>query len=261
MLFIAMIEAAALAAVSASGDSFGANSAMSASLTAELRAASALATNAPAFCCSLSTVSAARLERFSFRSLAYSGSCCFRDSRDIGKSPWMGSCLALTLSLSRIRGRGDSGGTSGLDGPLARAAGEDGGEGALRGLQDRLALLPVAGAKLVGLQRVEHAQDLLRVAADAEVVDRHEADHALGIDDEGGAQRDALLLVEDAERARQPALDVGEHGERQVLQVRMVLPPGQVHGLAVGGGSVDHRVAIREDIVLLAAGRDRRPTD
>jgi hypothetical protein len=70
MLFIAMMAAAALAAVSASGDSLGANSAMSASLTAELRAANALATNAPAFCCSVSTVSAARLDRLSFRSLA-----------------------------------------------------------------------------------------------------------------------------------------------------------------------------------------------
>src|SRR5262245_40065399 len=88
MLFIAMIEAAAFVALSASGDSFGANSAMSAWLTAEFRAANALATNAPAFCCSLSTVSLARLERFSFRSLAYSGNCCFRDSRDMGATPW-----------------------------------------------------------------------------------------------------------------------------------------------------------------------------
>src|SRR5215468_9974286 len=103
MLFIAMIEAAALAAFSASGDSFGANSAMSAWLTAELRAANALATNAPAFCCSLSTVSVARLERFSFRSLAYSGNCCFRDSRDI--EVLLGS-RALTLPLSRARERG-----------------------------------------------------------------------------------------------------------------------------------------------------------
>ncbi len=70
MLFIAMIAAAALAAVSASDVSFGANSAMSASLTAELREASALATNAPAFCWSVRTVSDARLDRFSFRSLA-----------------------------------------------------------------------------------------------------------------------------------------------------------------------------------------------
>src|SRR3546814_18751934 len=48
-------------------------------------------------------------------------------------------------------------------------------EAALRGLQDAFALLPVAGAEFVGLQGVEHAQHFLRVAADAEVVHRHEA--------------------------------------------------------------------------------------
>src|SRR6266702_634808 len=39
------------------------------------------------------------------------------------------------------------------------------------GLQRVLAGLPVARAQLVGLQRVEDAQHLLRVAADREVVD------------------------------------------------------------------------------------------
>src|ERR1700754_1932430 len=76
----------------------------------------------------------------------------------------------------------------------------------LSGLQDLVALLPVAGAKLVGLQRIEHAQHFLRVAADREVVHRHEADDAIGIDDEGGAQADALGLVEDAQLLRELAL-------------------------------------------------------
>src|ERR1700754_985303 len=76
----------------------------------------------------------------------------------------------------------------------------------LRGLQDVVALLPVAGAEFVGLQRVEHAQHFLRVAADRQVVHRHEADDALGIDDEGGAQADALGLVEDAQLLRELAL-------------------------------------------------------
>ena len=70
MLFIAMIEAAAFAASSAAGDSFGPNSATSASVTTGLRDASAEATKVPARCCSLSDGSAARLDRFSFRSLA-----------------------------------------------------------------------------------------------------------------------------------------------------------------------------------------------
>src|SRR5262245_39618256 len=142
MLFIAMMDAAALAAVSASGVSLGVNSAMSASLTAGLRAASALATNAPAFCCSLSTVSLARLDRFSFRSLAYSGSWALRDSRDIG------------VLLGWVR-------ASPSPQPSPAFAGEGAGEsGWLGGLQDLVALLPVAGAELVGLQRIEHAQHL-----------------------------------------------------------------------------------------------------
>src|SRR5262245_51706533 len=74
-----------------------------------------------------------------------------------------------------------------------------GGERSIRLVSRRfervLAFLPVAGAELVGLQGVEDAQDFLRVPADAQVVDRGEADDALGIDDEGCAQGDAFLLV------------------------------------------------------------------
>src|SRR5690606_4954185 len=77
-----------------------------------------------------------------------------------------------------------------------------------------LAILPVAGAELVGLQGVEHAQDFLRIAADAEVVHRHEADDAFRVHDEGGAQADAFRLVQDAELLAELTLDVGQHGER-----------------------------------------------
>src|SRR6266481_1010335 len=122
----------------------------------------------------------------------------------------------------------------------------------LRGLQDVVALLPVAGAELVGLQRIEHAQHFLRVAADREVVHRHEADDAVGIDDEGGAQAHALALVEDAERPGKLALEIGQHGERQRLQVGMVLAPGQVHELGVGRDAVDYGIALVERLVELA---------
>ena len=47
---------------------------------------------------------------------------------------------------------------------------------AVSDLQRGLALLPVAGAELVGLQGVEDAQDLVDVAADREVVDADVAD-------------------------------------------------------------------------------------
>src|SRR6185295_20115021 len=46
----------------------------------------------------------------------------------------------------------------------------------LRRHQRGLALLPVAGAELVRLQRVQDAQDLVHVAADGEVVHRSPAD-------------------------------------------------------------------------------------
>ena len=53
--------------------------------------------------------------------------------------------------------------------------------------QRLLALLPVAGAELVGLKGVERAQHLVDVASDREVIHRDEADHAIGVDDEGRA--------------------------------------------------------------------------
>src|SRR2546429_5747210 len=67
-------------------------------------------------------------------------------------------------------------------------------------LQGLFALLPVAGAQLVGLQRIEHAEHLLGAAADVEVGDVDEADDPLRIHDEGRALRHAGLGVEDADR-------------------------------------------------------------
>ena len=61
------------------------------------------------------------------------------------------------------------------------------------------------------------------VAADDRSFTVDVADDALRVDDEGRAQRHALLLVEDAERARQLALDVRQHREGQVLQVLVVV--------------------------------------
>src|SRR3982074_1347919 len=167
MLFIAISDAAILAAFSASGESSGPNASTTACVVGAGLAARAAAMKLPAFCCGLRSCSDARPGRLSLRARAFSGSRSFRTSMDMAVS-------------------------SG-------------------GLQDVVALLPVAGAELVGLQRIEHAQDFLRVAADREVVHRHEADDTLGIDDESGAQADAFGLVEDAERLGKLALEVGQH--------------------------------------------------
>src|SRR5690348_2895679 len=114
----------------------------------------------------------------------------------------------------------------------------------LRRLQRVFALLPVARAELVGLQRVEHAQHFLRVAADAQIVDRGKANHALGIDDEGGAQRHAGLLVEDAERRAQLALDVREPRECHLAQIGAALSPRSMNEVAVDRQAEQLRIAV-----------------
>jgi hypothetical protein len=86
MLFIAMMLAAARAAVSASGESLGANSEKIALVTLRSRLARAQAMKVPARCCSVRPGSLARLDRLSFRSLAYSGRAFFRASMDLGFS-------------------------------------------------------------------------------------------------------------------------------------------------------------------------------
>src|SRR3954470_132980 len=135
------------------------------------------------------------------------------------------------------------------------SAGLSAGSGSGR-LKRVLALLPVAGAQLVGLQGVQNAQDFLRVAADRQVIDRSEADDALGIDDEGGAECHAFGLVEDAELGAQLALDVGQHRERQVTQVVVVDAPGVVDELAVGRSAENLGVAVGELAVQLAESGD-----
>src|SRR5579863_8997522 len=113
-------------------------------------------------------------------------------------------------------------------------------------LKRLFALLPVAGAELVGLQRVEDAQHLLWIAADAEVVHRGEADDALGIDDEGRPERYALVLVEDAERGRELALDVGEPREGDLAEILAALAPRDMDELAVDRQTEKLRVAVAE---------------
>ena len=67
--------------------------------------------------------------------------------------------------------------------------------GAGQGLRRRL---PVGGAEAAGLQRGEHPLGLLGRPADVERVDHGVLEQARGIDDEEAAERDVLLLEEDA---------------------------------------------------------------
>src|SRR5215472_13364598 len=123
-------------------------------------------------------------------------------------------------------------------------------------LQGLFALLPVAGAELIRLQRIEHSQHVLGAAADGEVGHVDEADHTLGVDDVGGALGHAGLRVEDSECARELALDIREHRERQILQLLPVAPPGEMYVLAVDADAEQLRVAGAELLVELAEGGD-----
>src|SRR3981189_3757817 len=99
-------------------------------------------------------------------------------------------------------------------------------------LERVFALLPVAGAQLIGLQGVQHAQHFLGAAAYVEVGDVDEADHTVRIDDEGRALRYAGLRIEDAQRPGELALDVGEHRKGEVPELLLLAPPGEGHVLS-----------------------------
>src|ERR1700733_1866978 len=128
-------------------------------------------------------------------------------------------------------------------------------------LERRVALLPVARAQLIRLQRIEHAQDLIRAAADVEIGDVDEANHALRIDDVRRPLRDPGFRIKDAERLRELALDVGEHREGQIAQLLFVLAPGEVNELAVDAHAEQLRVARLEFQVELAERGNFRRTD
>jgi len=128
-------------------------------------------------------------------------------------------------------------------------------------LNDVFALVPIAGAEFVGLQSIENAQHFLRIAADAHVGDISKADDAFRIDDEGGALGNAGFFIEHAEGGRKLAVDVGEHREGQVLEVGVIVAPGQVDELAVDRHAVNHGVAILEVAIQLPEAGDFRRAD
>src|SRR5688572_15755665 len=126
------------------------------------------------------------------------------------------------------------------------------------GPQNLFALMPVAWAQLVGLQRVEDAQRLLRIAALVEAVDRHMLDHVMRIDDEGSAQANAGVLVENAERTGELMLVVRDPREIERGEALVRLAPGEVHEIAVGRAADELGVAVGEVLQQLAIADDLR---
>lgn len=127
---------------------------------------------------------------------------------------------------------------------------------ALRDLDRAFAFLPVTGAEFIRLKGVEHAKDFFHVAANAQVRDHGEADDALRVDDVGCALRHAFVWIKDAERSGKLMLDVREHWEGKILQVLVVLAPGEMDEFGVDAGAEDLRVAFRELLGHLAEFRD-----
>ena len=115
---------------------------------------------------------------------------------------------------------------------------------------------PVAGAQLVGLQRVEDAQRLRRVAADVEAVDGDVLDDVVRIDDERGAEGDMLVAVEDAERLGQLRAIVRDPGEIGIGELLVGAAPGEVDVGGVGRGADQDGVAVREILRELAIAGD-----
>src|SRR6516162_710132 len=153
-----MMDAAPNAAWYASADRVSAASAPISASTCVFRVAAALASRVPQSCSSFSTVLRVIEPRLSFRSLAYSGSASFRFSTLI-------SILLSGRSLEQFTG-----------------------------VDRRVALTPVARTQLVGLQRIQHPQHLFDVASHRPRRRRHELDLVVGVDDEGHAVRDALVV-------------------------------------------------------------------
>lgn len=79
----------------------------------------------------------------------------------------------------------------------------------------------------------------------------HVLDRVVGVDDEGVAIGDAVRRAH-AEAVNQRALGVGELPDRQLVQVPVIAPPGELAELVVGRAAQHHGVAVLE--VLRQAG-------
>lgn len=88
------------------------------------------------------------------------------------------------------------------------------------------------------LEGLDDTDGLLDGAADGEVVDVHGAEGALGVDEEGATEGDALVLEEDTVGLRDRVVAVGQEAEVEVGAEAALLAgglrPGEVGELGVG---------------------------
>jgi hypothetical protein len=89
------------------------------------------------------------------------------------------------------------------------------------------------------LRGLHLAQQFLGIAADAEVVDLGDLDHALGVDDERAAQREAFVLDQHAEVAADGVGRVADHRVLDLADRLRRVVPGLVGEVSVGRDAVD----------------------
>src|SRR6185312_2860800 len=220
MLFMPMMPAAARAALRCGASRCAAATASISRLKDALREAMAAASATDQIWPSLSPgapLLVSTLPRLSFRSRAYSG---------------IASRIASRLVMGILRGALGTPLMVFLRGALSAPL-TDFSAACSGSLQCLVALLPVAWAQFVRLQRIQYAQHLVRVTPDAEVRYVDKANDTLWVNDVGGPLRDAGFRIENAERARQLTLDVRQHRERKLAQLFLLLAPGEMHELAV----------------------------
>src|SRR6185312_3644831 len=103
------------------------------------------------------------------------------------------------------------------------------------------------------LRGLDLAQQLLRVAADAVVVNFDDLDQALWIDDEGAAQRDALCLDQHAEVARQHGGRIAHQGVLHLFDGVCGVVPRLVRKMRVRGHTVDFHPQLFAFAVVIGA--------
>ena len=111
------------------------------------------------------------------------------------------------------------------------------------------------------LEGLQHAEGLINVPANWQVVDGGVHDHAIGIDDEQTAKRNAGFVVEDVVSRRDFLLQVSYEGVGDIAKSALIargLNPGQVAELAVNGNAENLGVLAGKICVAVAERSDLR---
>ena len=105
--------------------------------------------------------------------------------------------------------------------------------------------------RLDELCRGDFTQQLIGIAADAVVLDFHQLDLPLGVDDERAAVGYAFFLDHDAEAARKYTRRVCEHRVVDLADAFRSVVPGFVYEVGVGAYRVDLHAHGLEPVVLV----------